>query len=807
MKLISCYIENFGLLHAQSYSFSKGLNCCISENGTGKTTLTAFIEAMLYGIGDTRRQALDENPRKKYMPWQGGKFGGSLTLEVGKKKYVIERFFGQRPADDTFRLIDADSARVSEDYGDDIGEKLFGIDRDGFLRTAFLSEKNLQGKNDNKSIAAKLSDLVGVDGDVGGFDEAIKLLEERRKFYFKKGNTGEIANVKERISECQRKIDSLEMLEAETHRKESALRELYTERSRLEDLEKDQRGKRTLLSRERERNAHEERYSAMLAAVRQERDKLARVEEFFARHLPTASEIDRIRDSHTTAERLRSEALAEGGNEEYAELSTFFKNGTDFAEIADAERSAELAQERAAQISAFSTDSDEYSVKMRKIFKDKAPDRESIAAAESSGKKTLGPVKIAALVLGIALSVGGIAVGSAYGYIAAAIGTVVAVAAAILTFKPKKSKELLSFLQEYGVDDAIDPKAGLEQIKTNLVHYEGLMEERENRSQVLEEEHSMHSLKVYSFLEKFPAVLADTPLDCVRSIKHKYTRYYALTQAGEAEASGKLEKLRRSDALGKEVSEFLAQFPTVTAAPFSEIRDRLNEYNHLRAGVARLEDECDVYAVKYGVTGKLSQSRDISEESIDATITELGEKIRELTARAALLEQEIDTARREIERKDEYVMAKDELEELLLAHTDSLDVIKKTALYLRMACDNITSKYLGKTKASFEEYSRLIAGIDGEYTLNTSFELMRTEHGESHGIESYSRGTKDLYALGLRLALIDALYENEAPFIILDDPFISLDDVRLERAKATLKSIGKSRQILYFTCAKSRAIE
>ena len=214
MRLIKCYIENFGLLHTTEFSFNKGLNCCISENGTGKTTLTAFIEAMLYGIGEGRKQSLDENPRKKYFPWQGGKFGGSLTIESGKKKYTIERSFGQRPADDTFRLIETDSGKISYDYGEDIGEKLFGIDRDGFLRTVFLSEKNLQGKNDNKSISAKLSDLVGVDGDVGGFDDAIKLLEDRRKFYFKKGNTGEIANVKERINECQRRIDAIDTLEA-----------------------------------------------------------------------------------------------------------------------------------------------------------------------------------------------------------------------------------------------------------------------------------------------------------------------------------------------------------------------------------------------------------------------------------------------------------------------------------------------------------------------------------------------------------------------------------------------------------------
>jgi uncharacterized protein YhaN len=251
----------------------------------------------------------------------------------------------------------------------------------------------------------------------------------------------------------------------------------------------------------------------------------------------------------------------------------------------------------------------------------------------------------------------------------------------------------------------------------------------------------------------------------------------------------------------------MKNFPTVTDNPFAEIREKLNDYNYLKTGIARLEAECDEYAVKHGVTGKSIGSTAEDEAVIKAAISELGEKTRALAANTALVEREINIARSEIEKKDEYEMAKEELEELYQKHVDSLEIIKKTSLYLKESCDNITSKYLGKTKEKFEEYSKLITGADGEYTLNTSFELMRTERGEAHGIESYSRGTRDLYSLALRLALIDALYENESPFIIMDDPFIALDDAKLERAKNMLKSIGKTKQILYFTCATSRTIE
>jgi len=313
-------------------------------------------------------------------------------------------------------------------------------------------------------------------------------------------------------------------------------------------------------------------------------------------------------------------------------------------------------------------------------------------------------------------------------------------------------------------------------------------------------------MKVFEFLGKFPTVNADTALGSVRNMKRKYTQYYALGQAGEAEASGKLEKLKKSEALSNAVRDFLKNYPTVTNSPFTEIRDRLSDYNYLKLSIAKLERECDVFAVKYNVTGKSAASDAETEASITATLTDLGERLKALAAQYALAEREMNITEAEIEKKDEYEMAKSELEELYKKHVDSLDIIKKTSLCLKEACDNITSKYLGKTKEKFKEYSSVIAGVDGDYTLNTSFELSKTERGESHGIESYSRGTRDLYALGLRLALVDALYENESPFIILDDPFIAFDDAKAKAALDLLKQLGEFRQIIYFTCSSSRSI-
>ena len=805
MRILKCYVENFGLLHAQEYSFTKGINCCISDNGTGKTTLAAFIEAMLYGIGDTRRTLLDENPRKKYNPWQGGRFGGSLTFECGKKKYTVERSFGLRPADDTFRLTDAASGKECTDFTENLGEELFGIDRDGFLRTVYLSEKNLQGKNENKSISAKLSDLVGVDGDVGGFDDAIKLLDERRKFYAKKGNTGEIANVKERMAECDRRLDAITRLAEETAAKETKLRELKAQLANLGVLERGEQEKLAGISRQYEKQSHEERYSAMLEELGREKKKLSVLRDYFKAGVPTFSDVDRARDAYLESTRLKGEAYGREDSEEFARLRRFFSRGTDFVEIAEMEREAILLAKKEEEHRRIAEERDPLSVEIRSVFRGDAPTESEITRLEQ--KKSRSPVTLLGILLGVAICALSFLFEPIARYALLGAGALIAIVFAILTVKPLKDKELLAFLRKFEADDAKNPKEALENIKKDLKRYNNLLEIRSASRASLEAEIENIKRRIFPFLEKFPITDAKSILEAVTRIKADYSKFFSLSEADAAIEEGKLNKATRSEALYREAMTFLAKYPTTESDPFAEIRAKLNEFNYLSVTVQKMESECDAYSVRYGVTGKAEAVGKDTEAAVTGALKEIHQRREELTRTIAVLEREIRLAGEEIERRDEIILAREELEALLAKHVESLEIIKRTALLLREACNNITSKYLGKTKSGFEEYSRLIGGIDGEYTLSTDFEISRSDKGAPRAAESYSRGMRDSYALAMRFSLIDALYEKEAPFIILDDPFLALDDSKVERAKQMLKSIAKNRQILYFTCAKSRMIE
>jgi uncharacterized protein YhaN len=56
----------------------------------------------------------------------------------------------------------------------------------------------------------------------------------------------------------------------------------------------------------------------------------------------------------------------------------------------------------------------------------------------------------------------------------------------------------------------------------------------------------------------------------------------------------------------------------------------------------------------------------------------------------------------------------------------------------------------------------------------------------------------------MRFALIDCLYQDNKPFIILDDSFVDFDKNNLEYIKDILNKLKNNYQIIYFTCHDSR---
>ena len=79
------------------------------------------------------------------------------------------------------------------------------------------------------------------------------------------------------------------------------------------------------------------------------------------------------------------------------------------------------------------------------------------------------------------------------------------------------------------------------------------------------------------------------------------------------------------------------------------------------------------------------------------------------------------------------------------------------------------------------------------------------ECGKQRETGYLSTGYQDLIGLCLRLAFADAMYPDEKPVLILDDPLVALDEEKLSGGKRLLLEVAKNYQLIYFTCHETRA--
>ena len=798
LKIIECYIESFGNIKDKKISFSDGLNCIKDDNGSGKTTLSVFIKAMLYGLGDTKKPSLEENDRKHYLPWDGSRCGGSLTFLAGGKKYRIERSFGQRASEDTATLFDLALGRPTQDFAEPLGESLFGIDKEGFERTVFLSERFLSPRSDNKSVSAKLSDLVGSDGDIGVMDEAMKILENQRKYYQKKGGVGEIANVKQELFRTEEELVRLDSLGTQLKTEQTALCEGEKRAVEIKARIKSLTEARDRALAARADGERRERYKRLLRTIEEDTKKRDELIAFFGGVVPGFSEIEAVGYKAAEARRLRSDA-SEMAGEEYSELSLRFygrlnQEGVERAEralerVEDAERKKDTPKVR----------------ELMTLFPKRIPKKEEVDRLISGSEqlKKTSFVNITLLILGIFLVLTGVLLGvlvSPIIYIIALIGASSLTVGLVLHLKSKRAmgeweREARSLLKS--VSNCEDPTQDL---LVRLCKIRAALDEMEDIPTASDEDMRV----LYDLVELFDKKDSLDLISAVHEIISSYKRYEQLSTYEEYRRGDGQRRLAEAERLEAEVAAFLAPYKLSGSDAFLRLSELRREYARLSERIVETRREATVL-LGDGLESSLSDAT-IPIVDTERELKSLEDELNSLLRTSAVRERQLASISEELDSRELLCMRRDELTERLAKYGDNYQIILLTKDYLSRAKDAVTSKYLGKTKASFERYAKLIGADEGEYDMDTSFAVMRREGAYSQPVEAYSKGTRDLFNIAARFALIDSLYESESPFVILDDPFVAFDDRRAARALGLISEIAKKRQIIYFTCSESRAI-
>ena len=129
-----------------------------------------------------------------------------------------------------------------------------------------------------------------------------------------------------------------------------------------------------------------------------------------------------------------------------------------------------------------------------------------------------------------------------------------------------------------------------------------------------------------------------------------------------------------------------------------------------------------------------------------------------------------------------------------------------TQSFLQQAKEQFTARYLEPISEGFGKYYSMLMGEEREnWVIDANINLRIKEMGELRDVQWLSAGYQDLIGVCMRLALVDAMYQEEKPFLILDDPFVNLDQDKVTAGNELLMEASKEYQVIYFTCHDSRS--
>lgn len=224
----------FGKLSHCELTLSEGLNIIEAPNESGKSTILAFLRAMLYGLPTRERGAMAD--KNRYAPWSLAPMQGSLSLSCRMGELTLRR--------DTARAT-APMGRFSATYagsGETVdgltastcGEQLLGIPAEVYERSAFIRQSSLT-VDQNAELERRIAALISSGDDGISCTQATAALKKQlnaRRY----NKSGRIPALESEISALERSLDELSRLAAQKREAESTLAALDAEKDELSTL-------------------------------------------------------------------------------------------------------------------------------------------------------------------------------------------------------------------------------------------------------------------------------------------------------------------------------------------------------------------------------------------------------------------------------------------------------------------------------------------------------------------------------------------------------------------------------------------
>jgi len=199
------------------------------------------------------------------------------------------------------------------------------------------------------------------------------------------------------------------------------------------------------------------------------------------------------------------------------------------------------------------------------------------------------------------------------------------------------------------------------------------------------------------------------------------------------------------------------------------------------------------------VSGVNIERADFSKE-----IKQMEDMVFLLAGKNAGLQKEIEILLEKAGNASELKNRLDRLEEELSCIDKKAKLVEMAINCLDVAKTNLSKSFVPKIREQFQRYISFIT--NGQYdnvSVDDRFELRLEEKNSYRDFDYFSKGIMDIGTFCLRLALIDTMYQDNLPFLILDDPFVNYDDGKKQMALRLVGERAKKCQIIYFSCHKA----
>lgn len=234
MKIYSM-TATFGKLEHQTLTLQPGLNIIEAPNEWGKSTWSAFIIAMLYGIDTkarTTQAALAD--KERYAPWSGAPMEGRMDICWNGRDITIERRTRGRLIFGEFRAYETETGMdVPELTAANCGMELLGVERSVFVRAGFLKLSDMPVTQDD-ALRRRLNNLVTTGDESGAGDKLAQTLKDLKN-KCRHNKTGLLPQAEAERDKLEEQLRSLQELNVQAERLQERQTELESWVAKLEN--------------------------------------------------------------------------------------------------------------------------------------------------------------------------------------------------------------------------------------------------------------------------------------------------------------------------------------------------------------------------------------------------------------------------------------------------------------------------------------------------------------------------------------------------------------------------------------------